>query len=183
MRKFLFLIIILSAGGLLLWLYPPSPTGPTVPDKEVKEAGTFDECVKEGNPVRESYPPVCVTKSGQVLTQNIGNEPELKDKIKISNPRPAEVVKSPLVVNGEARGTWFFEGQFTATLFDSDGNPIGSGLMTTDGEWMTEDFIPYSGQIMFPDPTTDTGKLILEKDNPSSLVENAEQLIVPVRFK
>ncbi len=183
MRKFVFVLIVLAAGGVIIWLNPQNPADPTVDNTEVKEAGTFDECVKEGNPVRESYPPVCVTKSGKTLTQNIGNELELQDKIKITTPRPVQIVKSPLEIKGNARGTWFFEGQFTATLFDDKGNPIGTGLMTTTGEWMTEEFVPFEGEITFEDSETDKGKLILEKNNPSDLPESAEQLIIPVRFK
>lgn len=184
MRKFVFVVIILAAVSLVVWLYPPQgPKGPVLNPKEVKEAGTYEECVKQGFPIRTSYPPVCVTKSGKALTQNIGNELELKDKIKITTPRPTEKVVSPLDIKGQARGTWFFEGQFKASVMDDKGNILGEGVMSTNGEWMTEKFVPYEGQISFADPKTDTGKLVLEKDNPSGDPAKLEQLIVPVKFK
>lgn len=173
------MLIVLVGAIAAVWLYPPVPI---IDDKEVKEAGTFDECVKEGNPVQESYPPVCRSKSGKTITQNIGNELVLRDKIRIDTPRPVEKVKSPLKITGEARGTWFFEGQFSANLIDKDGQILGSGIMSADGEWMTEEFAPYSGEIEFTTPKGADGKLVLEKSNPSGIPEKDSQLIVPVKF-
>ncbi len=51
------------------------------------------------------------------------------------------------------------------------------------GEWMTEDFVPFSASLRFAVPSTPKGKLVLEKDNPSGLPENADELIIPVYFK
>jgi hypothetical protein len=173
------LLVLLAAVFVAAWLRPPQTV---VPDSQVKEAGTFDECVAEGNPIAESYPPTCRTKSGKVLTQNIGNEQTLSYLITIQTPRPHETVTSPIKIHGEARGSWFFEAQFTATLLDEDGGILGRGIMTAEGEWMTEEFVPYSGEIVFEKPDGEKGRLILEKSNPSGIPEKDSQLIVPVRF-
>lgn len=172
------LLIVLSL--IIVWT---NPFEKTVPDKIVKEVGTFEECVNEGNPINESYPPTCRTQSGKILTQNIGNELALKDMINISNPRPTETVTSPLEIQGEARGSWFFEAQFTATLLDEDGKSLGQGIMTATDEWMTEEFVPYTGEIVFEKPKGKRGRLILEKNNPSGIAEKDNSLIVPVMFK
>jgi hypothetical protein len=47
---------------------------------------------------------------------------------------------------------------------------------------MTENFVEFLAIIEFDTPTTATGTLILEKDNPSDLPEYDNQLIVPVKF-
>jgi hypothetical protein len=47
---------------------------------------------------------------------------------------------------------------------------------------MTEDFVPYTADVTFTKPETNTGKLVLEKDNPSDLPENERALVVPVKF-
>ena len=35
---------------------------------------SFVECVEEGNPVMESYPAQCITSSGKMFVEDIGNE-------------------------------------------------------------------------------------------------------------
>jgi hypothetical protein len=182
MNKKLIIILLLAVLAFLLyaWLRPPTVA---IPDKEVREAGTFEECVKEGNPIEESWPPVCRTKSGKVLTQNIGNEIVLRDKIRIDTPRPISKVTNPLSIKGEARGSWFFEASFTANILDQNGVILGTGIMTAEGEWMTEEFVPFSGELVFDTPTGERGELVLQKNNPSGLPEHDESLIVPVRFK
>ena len=83
----------------------------------------FEDCVKAGNPVMESYPRQC--RSGENLfVEGIGNELEKTDLIRLDNPRPNQVLKSPLVIRGEARGTWFFEAVFPIVLTDWDGRII-----------------------------------------------------------
>ncbi len=182
MRNFVFILIAVVTVLIIVTVYPPNPTA-TIPDNEVKSAGTFDDCVKEGNPVMESYPPSCRTKDGKLITQNIGNENTLADKIKISSLRPAQKVASPLKITGEARGNWFFEAQFSAKMLGEKGEIIGEGIMTTDGGWMTAEFVPFAGEIVFKASDSAKGKLILEKANPSGLAENNETLIVPVVFR
>lgn len=179
----LFLVLVGTAGYFLFYLPNRPATEPLVTNKEVKEAGTFDECVKEGNPIEESYPPVCRTKSGKILTQNIGNEMLLKDQIKITSPRPNEIVKSPLKITGLAKGGWFFEGQFSSKLLNQKGEVVGEGVLKAEGEWMTEEFVDFSGEIIFDKIDDSTGKLILEKANPSGIVKSDSQLIVPIKFK
>ncbi len=182
MRNFVFVFIAVITVLIIVTIYPPNPTA-TVPDNEVKAAGTFDECVKDGNPILETYPPSCKTKDGKTITQNIGNENTLKDKIRIDTPRPAQKVKSPLKITGEARGNWFFEAQFSAKMLGEKGEIIGEGIMSADGGWMTEEFVPFAGELEFDASDSAKGKLILEKANPSGLMENNETLIVPVVFR
>jgi len=142
----------------------------------------FDDCVQKGHTILESYPERCRTPDGKIFTRDIGNELEKTDLIRSSFPRPGEVIASPLRVTGEARGYWFFEASFSAELYDGDGKKIGTGIMQTEDEWMTEDFVPYSGTVTFPEPLTDKGTLILNKDNPSGLPQHDDELRIPVRF-
>jgi len=52
----------------------------------------------------ESYPRQCKTPDGKTFTEDIGNEVEKLDLIKINNPRPNQIIESPLFIKGEARG-------------------------------------------------------------------------------
>ncbi len=148
----------------------------------IDTVSSFTECVEEGNPIMESYPARCITSSGKGFVEDIGNELDKQDFIRIDIPRPNSVVASPLVVEGMARGTWFFEGDFPVRLLDGDGHDIAVGFVSTREEWMTEAFIPYYGELVFEIPNTTTGTLILKKDNPTGLPEHDDMLYVPVRF-
>lgn len=104
------------------------------------------------------------------------------DQIKVTKPTPNQVLENPLIIEGEATGTWFFEATFPVKLLDANGNIVATHFAQAQGEWMTEDFVPFKAQIEFKKPDTDTGILILEKDNPSGLPENAAKIEIPVRF-
>lgn len=148
------------------------------------EIQSFNECVAAGNPVMESYPRQCNTKEGQHFVEDIGNEIEKSDIINIFSPRPGEEITSPLVITGEARGTWFFEASFPVVLTDWDGKIIAEHYATAEGEWMTEEFIPFTSTIEFKNPSYGKrGTLILKKDNPSDIPEFDDALEVPILFK
>jgi hypothetical protein len=104
------------------------------------------------------------------------------DQIKVTKPQPNQIIQSPLTIEGEARGSWFFEGVFPIMLLDSNGNAIARHFAQVQGEWMTEDFVLFKAELIFEKPSTDTGILILEKDNPSGLSENDASIEIPVRF-
>src|SRR3989344_3245030 len=105
------------------------------------------------------------------------------DKIKIFSPLPNGVITSPVGVRGEARGTWYFEASFPIRLEDANGKVLVQTYTMAQGEWMTENFVPFELILSFDTPETDKGTLIFEKDNPSGLPEHAEELRMPVRFR
>lgn len=111
------------------------------------------------------------------------------DLIKLASPFPLGVIESPLLISGEARGYWFFEASFPIYLTNWDGLIIAEGYATAEGDWMTEDFVPYTASLDFVSPYNPVdadfmknGTLILKKDNPSGLPENDDALEIPVRF-
>lgn len=144
---------------------------------------TFEECGALGNPVMESYPRQCRTADGRLFVEDIGNELEKQDLIRVSNPRPNQLISSPLSISGEASGGWFFEASFPIKLFDENGKELGTAIAQAGSDWMTEEFVPFSAALEFETPTTDKGTLVFKKDNPSDLPENEDQLTMPVRFK
>lgn len=143
---------------------------------------SFDDCQAAGYPVLESYPAQCKTPDGKTYVQDIGNEIEKMDLITISSPRPGTLVTSPLQITGQARGYWFFEASFPVKLLDAQGNELATGVVTAEGEWMTEEFVPFKAELTFSKPAVSTGTLLLMKDNPSGLPENDDSLRVPVKF-
>lgn len=118
----------------------------------------------------------CQTASMEPITYN--------DAIILFSPLTDQFVSSPLLITGEARGTWFFEGTFPITIVNWDGLIIGESYATAQKNWMTEDFVPFTAQIEFTKPTVyDYGALILQKDNPSGLPQYDDALEIPIKFK
>jgi len=106
----------------------------------------------------------------------------LSDKIKITYPQPDEIISSPLEIQGEARGWWFFEASFPIELRNENGNLIAQGLGEAQADWMTDDFVPFKSVLKFSSPTTENGKLILKKDNPSGLPAYDESMEISLLF-
>ena len=97
-------------------------------------------------------------------------------------PTPGATVVSPLLIVGRAKGNMYFEGSFPVKLLDADGTVIASGAAQAQGDWMTEEFVPFKAELIFTPPGGTTGKLVLEKDNPSGLPEKAAKFEVLVKF-
>jgi len=152
--------------------------------KEINDSQitSFAECLAAGYPIMESYPRQCRTASGQHFTEDIGNELDQTNLIRVSSPRPGETVTSPLKISGQARGNWFFEATFPIAIYDANGRELGRHYAEAQTDWMTEEFVSFTADLEFNQPTTGTGNLILEKANPSGLPENEDQLTIPITF-
>ena len=103
--------------------------------------------------------------------------------IRVTKPQLNEKVSSPLIVEGEARGTWFFEASFPVKIFDENNNLLGSTPAQAQSEWMTTEFVPFQAKLELQTPTTKKGFLILEKDNPSGLPEHDDEISLPIEFE
>jgi hypothetical protein len=148
---------------------------------QAQEGIEFDKCVTAGNPVTESYPRQC-TIDGKTYKENIGNAIEKKDLVQTTQPKPGSIITSPTTVIGQARGTWFFEGQFPVVLQDSSGHELGRGAAKAFSDWTTTNFVPFEVTFEFAIPSTQTGTLMLQKDNPSGDPSKDDQLKIPIRF-
>ena len=103
--------------------------------------------------------------------------------VRLTTPRPNAEIITPLIVTGEARGNWYFEASFPVRLLDGNGKEIAVVPAQAQGDWMTTDFVPFRAELTFILPNTKEGTLVLEKDNPSGLLENADEVRIPIRFK
>lgn len=142
----------------------------------------FEECAALTGIVMESYPRQC-SYNGQNFTENIGNEVQKMDNIILESPRPNSTISSPLIVKGQARGSWFFEASFPVFLTDWDGLIIAQGVAQAQGDWMTTEFVPFEATLSFTadkNAYSNRGSLILKKDNPSGLASLDDALEIPV---
>lgn len=110
-------------------------------------------------------------------------KPDKRDLIRVDNIKSGQEIGSSFEVKGEARGNWFFEASFPIEVTDGKGNKVGGGIAETQGEWMTENFVPFKAEVtIHSEPETKNGFLILKKDNPSGLAEHDDSLIIPITF-
>lgn len=112
----------------------------------------------------------------------------IDDLIELNSVRPNDKISSPLILEGQAVGNWYFEGDFPVILTDWDGLIIAEGYLTAQSDWMTEDFVQFKGSLEFVKPNKiegvkNWGSLILQKDNPSGLPENDNALEITIFFE
>ncbi|HUT96219.1 MAG TPA: Gmad2 immunoglobulin-like domain-containing protein [Candidatus Paceibacterota bacterium] len=105
-----------------------------------------------------------------------------EDLIQVESPQANDTIASPLVIKGIARGFWFFEASFPIRLYNDNRELLATAIAQAQDDWMTEEFVPFTAELKFESPKTEKGTLVLEKDNPSGLPENADELRIPVVF-
>ncbi len=153
------------------------------PDVEVTVSNSvFLACQEGGGTVSNSYPRQCT--KGNVLSEEEygGNAGAKVDMIKLDQ-NPIAPVKDSITLKGQARGGWYSEAQFPVSVLDKSGKEIGTGTAHAEGEWMTEDFVPFSVTVTFTGAQPySLGRVLLKKDNPSGLPENDDSLIIPITF-
>jgi hypothetical protein len=109
--------------------------------------------------------------------------PGEKEGILVYSPKRNEKIKSPIKIEGQARGIWFFEGEFNANLYDDNGNFLGTAILTAKDDWMTENFVPFEGKLEFIQPSTSLGTLRFLSSDPSGLSENRKIFDLPIQFE
>jgi hypothetical protein len=116
--------------------------------------------------------------SGQMYYSNTSS-----DEIVLEYPLVEQIISSPLTVRGKARGFWFFEASAPVVLTDWDGRIITQGVIQAKGDWMTSEFVPFEGILIFETPSYgDIGALILQNDNPSGFSSNDKALEISIRY-
>lgn len=128
---------------------------------------------------RERMPEVS-EKVTEELSENIIYNNASEDLIIVDLPFPGAVVGKEFSVIGQARGVWFFEASFPVELLDKDGNTIATGIAQAEGEWMTEEFVPFKADIKAPESYIGPATLVLKKDNASGLPEHDASISFPI---
>ncbi|MCB9802663.1 hypothetical protein H6761_01410 [Candidatus Nomurabacteria bacterium] len=172
-------VLLLIVGGLLL----------KKSETEEKKIANFIECEAAGFPIMESHPRQCRANNEtfvEILKDQILNKAEQEkfNLIRLDSVHADDYITSPLTISGQARGTWFFESSFPVSLVNWDGLIIAQGIAQAKGDWMTEDFVPFTVNLEFSKPDyKNNGALIFQKDNPSGLPEHDDALEIPIYFE
>lgn len=135
------------------------------------------------NQEKTNLAPVLQTPVVEVPVVETPVADDKSDFIKVTSVESGDAITSPLTITGEARGNWYFEASFPIKLLDSKGNEIASAIAQAQGDWMTEEFVPFKAVLTFNAVRGSTaGTIVLQKDNPSGLPENENQLTIPVKL-
>ncbi|MCB9806380.1 Gmad2 immunoglobulin-like domain-containing protein [Candidatus Peribacteria bacterium] len=127
------------------------------------------------------HAPVVPSEISAKLSPEMANDPA--QMLEVTLPTPDAEITSPLTITGRARGPWYFEASFPIELIDNNGALIAMTTAQAQGEWMTENWVPFTATITFPaQPAGSLGKLVMKKDNPSGEPQNEMSFIVPVQF-
>lgn len=101
-------------------------------------------------------------------------------------PSSGAKITSPLHVSVTIDNTksckWtVFEAQAGAlTVKDSTGEILGTGILTTNSEWMTEQPVVYTGTVEFIEPSTDDVTLVITEEDPRG--ESGQTVSIPLTY-
>ena len=178
-------IIVLAVAGWFVYAGNKTDTQTT---EEPTSVLSFEDCVAAGYPVMESNPRQCRTPDGRTYAEEptpaqtaakITYTNASANNIVVESPTPVAVTGKEFSVIGKARGPWYSEASFPVEVLDANGKTIASGVAQAQGEWMTENFVPFKANLKVPDTYTGRATLVLRKDNPSGLSENDASVSFP----
>jgi hypothetical protein len=148
---------------------------------------SFEACAEAGYPVMESYPRQCRTPDGRTYAEELPVQATYinatADLIRVELPFPGAVTGKEFSVIGEARGTWYFEASFPIEVLDSTGNLLATGIAQAQSDWMTENLVPFTANVVVPASYTGPATLVLKKDNPSGLPELDASMSFPITIE
>lgn len=87
-------------------------------------------------------------------------------------------VTSPLEISGSASGLWYFEGDFPIELVGENDQVIAQSYVSAQGDWMTEEQVPFTGTIEFDVSEPTNATLVLLEDDPSGEKIPMEERVV-----
>ena len=172
-NRYLQIIVLVILAVLALFVIRRNP------QSKVLTITDFQTCQMAGGAILQTEPVQCVAFDGRKFEESVSAESE----VVVDSPKFGDMVTSPMMVKGKARGNWFFEANLPATLKDENGNILVQKGMQATSDWMTSEFVPFEGTLEFATPITDYGVLIIQKDNPSGLPQYDSSFAVPVKFR
>ncbi len=165
-RTVIIVLVVLVAVAVALFILRGSE------DRWICEDG---EWVKHGVPSAEKPTTDC-GEANVNTTTDADTGRVLEQKVYLTSPTEGGEISSPLLITGQAQGTWFFEATMPVKLLDAEGNVLAQSYVTADGDWMTEDFIEFAGTLEFTAEPGIEATLVIAKDNPSDFPEYDDQV-------
>lgn len=107
---------------------------------------------------------------------------QVKGEIFVQSPQENQEISSPILIRGDAKSSWFFEGVFPIVLEDTSGKQIGFAQARALTDWTATSTVSFQAEMTFSG-ANGKGELVFKNDNPSGLPEKSVEYRVPVRMK
>ncbi len=130
-----------------------------------------------------SAPSVDYTVVNNNTTTTTNDSGLTEGSISIDEPKANATTTSPITLSGRARGNWFFEASAPVSVIDVSGKTLGTGHITATGDWMTTDYVPFTGSLTYTAGTSTEGYLLFMNDNPSGDPSKSVSVRIPVHIK
>lgn len=156
-RSFLFFLTVVGCAALLSACAFPPASGPSNSQNSVAQT---QQGINVGISI---YDP-------NGLTEQVSSQESMT--VVVMSPDLSKPLRSPVMLTGRVSGLFFSEGVFPVVLRDSQGREIARTLARADGEWMTEEDVPFTAVLQFTSSSGLPARLVFEKDNSSGLPEN-----------
>jgi len=101
--------------------------------------------------------------------------PSEEGEVVIQSPLPKEFVSSPLVIQGNAKRGWFFEGEIDIELVDANGKVVKRWF----GRALAAKRFPFRAEVEFSAPSTNAGELVIFKETEVGV---RTEYHLPIRF-
>ena len=123
-------------------------------------------------------PPKSLTEQESNWTPSV--TPAEDGAITLRSPQRNALLSSPLVVEGEAKWCFFWEGEIDIELVDASGEIVKRWFGKAMGGW-TEvgQMVPFRAEIEFVPPSTDVGELVIYS---ATEVGDRTEYRLPIRF-
>jgi len=156
-------------------------TGNPLPPEEC-DPMTGDSVAYHGNTDKYAKTAVFHILKTLEFTETGEQKTPVPDLLQVESPLPNQSINSPVTIKGKARGTWYFEGSFPVVLLDKDNQILAEGNAKAQGDWMTEDWVPFELTLEFDTPGEERGAIKFKKANPSGMPAKARAYEQPVIF-
>ncbi len=159
-------IVIVVMLGVLIFASPVR--GPTISNDLEHTVTTAPTSTATGTPAATTTHQAVFSPSGEIA---------------VTAPALNAVITSPVTVEGQAPGPWYFEASFPVKVLDGDGTVLGQGPVQAQSDWMTTGTVPFAATLSFAKPKYATGTIVFHNDNPSGDPARDKEFRFPVRFK
>lgn len=177
------IVVLLIAGGALALSACEDDWCQVFTWQKVRAAKSFEDCARLGFPVQESYPRVC-RAGDKSFTESVPagtNEPPFateSQNIKVTSPRPNEIISGQVVIAGEART---FESNVLYRVKDSSGKVLAFGNTTATAP-DTGQFGPFQVTVAFSPPASSSGTVEVYEGSAKDGSE-INKVTIPVLFR
>ena len=137
---------------------------------------------KEKNNSENQQNTEVISTEENTASQEEDSSEEISALIQVKTPEEGAVINSPLQISGKAKGFWFFEADAPVKLLDENDNLIAETYIQATGDWMTQDWVNFEGNLQFEITDQKGGFLVFERANPSDLKQNDRQYKIQVNF-